>query len=86
MKDPNQQFVKQMTEENREDFETPEELVEVQELLQEELEKGQVRVRMEGQEIMVELLSLVNRQPLSSRTVSGWAGTARAFRNSKENH
>jgi chemotaxis protein MotB len=46
-----------MTEENREDFETPKELVEVQELLQEELEKGQVRVRMEGQEIMVELLS-----------------------------
>ena len=57
VQDPNQQFVKQMTEENREDFETPKELIEVQELLQEELEKGQVRVRMEGQEIMVELLS-----------------------------
>ena len=76
-----------MTEENREDFETPKELIEVQELLQEELEKGQVRVRMEGQEIMVELLSPSQQATLwRSGAVSGWAGAARAFRNSKENH
>ena len=57
VQDPNHQFVKQMTEENQEDFDTPEELLEVKELLQEELEKGQVRVRMQGEEILVELLS-----------------------------
>ena len=55
--DPTKDHIKQMTEENEASFDTEQDFLSVKEVLADEIEAGQVSVKLEGEEITVELLS-----------------------------
>jgi len=65
VKDPTKNYVKQMTEENDAPFLKEEELAKVREALEEEIAAAQVKVTTQGENIVVEMISQDQQQPIS---------------------